>query len=60
MTTAPTYPPINEGQFHVAERRGARQQIESLEYKSNPLAPDFGQLVIVQLVNLHPFQIILA
>ena len=38
-------------QLDVVQRRGARQQIESLKDEADFLVADVGQLVIVQLAD---------
>ena len=42
---------IQHGQFHVFQRRGARQQIELLKNKTNALVTHRGQLVPMQALN---------
>ena len=43
---------INQGQFHVAQRVGARQQIEGLKNEADFPVADFGELVVVHFADV--------
>ncbi len=42
---------INQRQFDVVQRGGARQKIECLEHESNFLVADVGKLVVVEFAD---------
>ena len=49
---------INQRQLHVAQRVGARQQVEGLEDEADFPVADFGQLVVVHLADLDAVQFV--
>jgi hypothetical protein len=51
---------INQGQFDIAQRIGARQQIESLKNKTDFAVADFGQLIVVHLADLAAVEFVSA
>ncbi|SVA35642.1 uncharacterized protein METZ01_LOCUS88496, partial [marine metagenome] len=51
---------VHQRQFHVVERGGSRHKVERLEYKTDFLVADSGQLIIVELSYLVAVQQIAA
>ena len=51
---------VNQWQFHVAQRIGARQQVERLENKADFLVPDPRKLVVVHLTDVDAVQFVSA
>ena len=51
---------INQRQFHIAQRVGARQQVECLENKTDFAVADFGELVVVHLAHAVAVQLVFA
>ena len=51
---------VNQWQFHVAQRIGARQQVERLENKADFLVPDPRKLVVVYLTDVDAVQFVSA
>jgi hypothetical protein len=51
---------VHERQFHVMERRGARQQVEGLEDEPDFFVADPRQFVVIHLADLLPVQQVAA
>ena len=51
---------VDQGQLDVAQRVGARQQVEGLEDEADLLVADLRQLVVVHLAHLDAVQLVLA
>ena len=51
---------VNERQFDVVQRVGARQQVERLKHEPDLAIADFGQLVVVHLADVGAVQLVAA
>ena len=56
----PTCTPIDQGQFHLTQRRRPLEQVEVLEDETDLLVADTRQIGFAQLGNAHAIQEILA
>ena len=51
---------VEHRKLDVLQRRRARQEIESLEHEADFLIADVGELIAIQLRNVHAVQVIAA
>ena len=51
---------INQRQFDVAQRVGARQEVERLENETDFLVPNPGELVVIHLADVNTIQLVEA
>ena len=51
---------VDERQFHVVQRTGARQQIKGLEYEADFLVADTGQFIVCHVADQTPVNVILT
>ena len=54
------YTRIEHRQFHIAQCRGAGDEIEGLEHKSDLVVADFGKHVIGHLSHRDPVELVTA
>lgn len=51
---------VGQRQHDVFDNRQVRQQVEALKDKANAQGADFGELVIIELADVEPLQVIVA
>src|SRR5699024_8324977 len=56
----PAHPPVDKGEFHIADCVQAGDQVKSLEDKPDLLIADIRQLIIRQAGNVSSVQIIVT
>src|SRR5262245_28462209 len=51
---------INQRQLDIAQRVGARQQVEGLKHETDFLVPNLGQLVVIHFTDVDSVQVVAA